>query len=264
MSELLFAPMFRVPFATGLLLAVVLPALGLYLRLRREWLAALGFAHLAAAGGVLATFLGVPALGAALGAAALGAVAKGIPRRADNSVYALFILLGWSAMLLGAANSYEGALLGQALVDGQLYFATRDHLAAALALAAATAVLLPRLSSGLLREEFFPGTEQANRRPVRRRAFCFDLLVAGTVALGALAVGIMAAFALLFLPAWAAWAVAARWRGAVALAVLLSVTAYVAAYVLAILLDQPFGPMLAATLLLLAPLRLLRYRHRGG
>ena len=34
--ELLFDPLFRVPFATGLLLAALLPLIGMYLRLRNE------------------------------------------------------------------------------------------------------------------------------------------------------------------------------------------------------------------------------------
>ena len=44
----MFEPMFFTPFATGLLVAAVLPMLGMYLRLREEWLAALAFAQLAA------------------------------------------------------------------------------------------------------------------------------------------------------------------------------------------------------------------------
>ena len=40
-----FDPLFRVPLANGLLLALVLPLLGAYVRLRNEWLAALGRAQ---------------------------------------------------------------------------------------------------------------------------------------------------------------------------------------------------------------------------
>ena len=38
--DLLVDPLFRVPFLTGLLLAGLLPLIGMYLRLRGEWLAA--------------------------------------------------------------------------------------------------------------------------------------------------------------------------------------------------------------------------------
>ena len=42
-----------VPFFAGLTLAVLLPLVGNLLRLRDEWLATLGLAHLAAAGALL-------------------------------------------------------------------------------------------------------------------------------------------------------------------------------------------------------------------
>ena len=52
--DLLFDPLFRVPFFTGLLLAGLLPLIGMYLRLRGEWLAALAFAQMASAGALVA------------------------------------------------------------------------------------------------------------------------------------------------------------------------------------------------------------------
>ena len=61
--ELLFDPLFRVPFATGLLLAAILPLIGMYLRLRNEWLAALAFAQMASAGALVAMVLSVNLLG---------------------------------------------------------------------------------------------------------------------------------------------------------------------------------------------------------
>ena len=45
--ELIFDPVFRTPFAVGLLMSVLLPLLGNLLRLRDEWLAALGLGGLA-------------------------------------------------------------------------------------------------------------------------------------------------------------------------------------------------------------------------
>jgi len=64
-------PMFHLPFAAGLVVAVVLPLLGVLLRLRDEWLAALGLAHLAGASGLVSLAGGVPVVvGAPLGALA--------------------------------------------------------------------------------------------------------------------------------------------------------------------------------------------------
>lgn len=52
--------LFLLPFLTGLALAIVLPLLGAYLRLRDEWLAALSYAHIAAAGALLALVSSLP------------------------------------------------------------------------------------------------------------------------------------------------------------------------------------------------------------
>ena len=73
--ELLFDPLFRVPFATGLLLAALLPLIGMYLRLRNEWLAALAFAQMASAGALVAMVLGAPMLVGGVLAALLAALA---------------------------------------------------------------------------------------------------------------------------------------------------------------------------------------------
>ena len=55
---------FLIPFLTGLGFAILLPVLGSYLRLRDEWLAALAYSHVAAAGALLALVAGfAPVLG---------------------------------------------------------------------------------------------------------------------------------------------------------------------------------------------------------
>ncbi|RFA27021.1 ABC transporter [Alkalilimnicola ehrlichii] len=255
--DLLFDPLFRVPFFTGLLLAALLPILGLYLRLRGEWLAALGYAHIAGAGGVLAPLVGVPIIAGALGGGALVALAKGLLRRKGNDTYALFILIGWSVMLLGAAYSHHAQLIGQALIDGQLYFIGSQHLLTALVLGGLVVFGLPFLSRLLLREHLFPWHDRANGRPVRLQSVAFDLLAAVTIGLAATAMGVMAAFAVLFVPAWIAFALAPGWRWALLLAATMSIVAYLLGFVAAVLFDLPFGPALVAVLVLFTPLRLL-------
>ena len=91
--DLLFDPLFRVPFFTGLLLAGLLPLIGMYLRLRHEWLAALAFAQMASAGALLAMVAGWPMLAGGVLAAFLAALAKGLMARAGASAYALMMLL---------------------------------------------------------------------------------------------------------------------------------------------------------------------------
>ena len=114
-----FDPLFRVPFANGLLLALVLPLLGAYVRLPNEWLAALGLAQVTAAGGVTAILLGVHPLAGALGSAAISAGVKGRTERSGNDVYAILLFFGWSAALLGSTVSApdDSAGLGSVLAQ---------------------------------------------------------------------------------------------------------------------------------------------------
>ena len=250
--ELLFEPMFRLPFLTGLLLVLVLPQLGLLLRLRHEWLAALGFAHLAGAGGALGAVLGLPVLPAALALALSAVAARAVLPGRGNDFHALMILLGWAAMVIAMALSSHAHGLGRLLVDGQLYFTHTGHLVAVVFLSFALLLLLPAMMSGLLKRELFPG-----QQPEGKAMLWFHLLVASGVALAAMVMGVMAAFAVLFVPAWAAWRLASSWRQARWLASLLALVSYLLAFVLALLVDLPFGPVLVATLVLLASFALV-------
>jgi zinc transport system permease protein len=151
-----------------------------------------------------------------------------------------------------------GDALGHALVDGQLYFARAAELAAALLLAALTSLALPWLGPRLLRARIFPRHDRANRLPAWRWHLGFDLLAALGVAVGTATLGLMGAFALVLVPAWIAFRLASGWGWALALGLLLGVGSYLAAFALALGLDQPFGPVLVAVLLVLAGLAALR------
>lgn len=247
-------PLFRLPLITGLLLAALLPLLGCYLMLRDEWLAALGLAHLAGAGALLAALVGLSPLVGGSVLACSGAGYKTLLRVRGNLAYAFMILTGWASMLLLAANTRLGESLATAMIDGQLYFAAWPELAAAAALALAAAVFLPWLGPRLLRARFFPRVEQANRLPAWRWHLGFDLLVALAMATATATLGLVAAFALILVPSWAAFRLASGWRWCLALALLFGVLAYLLAFASALLLDQPFGPVAVATLLLFAAL----------
>ena len=248
--SLVFDPLFRIPFANGLLLALSLPLVGAYVRLRDEWLASLGLAQATAAGGVLGALLGVPPLAGALGAAAATAGLKGKLVRAGNDVYAVTILAGWCIALIGAANSVKGEELSHALLEGQLYFTTTHHLAGAACLLVAVAAGLPWMSKRLLLERFFPGHLDANGVPAWRFHSAFDLLVAFSVALSTQSIGVMATFGLVFLPPWAVFHGAPGWRKALLGVAGVGVGSYLASFAAAILLNQPFGPVLVAVLAL--------------
>lgn len=245
-------PLFRLPLITGLLLSAVLPLLGAYLMLRDEWLAALGLAHLAGAGVLLAGLLGLPALVGGGALACAGATYKSLMRLRGNLAYAVMLLLGWSMMLLLAANTRLGESLASAMIDGQLYFAGESELMATVVLGLLSPLALAWLGPRLLRARLFPRLEQANRLPAWRWHLGFDLLVALAMAAATATLGLVAAFALILIPSWVAFRLARNWRWCLSIALFVGVAAYLLAFALALLLDQPFGPVAVMTLLLLA------------
>ncbi len=258
--DVLADPLFRIPFLVGLTLAAVLPVLGVLLRLREEWLAALGLAHLAGASGLLGMAINLPVVaGAALGAMA-GAAVKNLWRVGGNTVYAIMILVGWAASLLVAANTTLGSVLGHALVEGQLYFAGVQHLAAALGVALVAAVAIPWLAPRLAHARLFPGEETANRKPAWRWHVGFDMLVALAIAAGTASLGLMAAFALAFVPPWVAFRLSHDWRSCFWISVGFALPAYLISFAVALLLDQPLGPVLVAVLVLLGGILRLVFR----
>nr|WP_301288429.1 metal ABC transporter permease [Natronospira proteinivora] len=248
------------PFVVGLLLSVGLSLIGAYLHMRDEWLAAMGLSHIAAAGGVAALPLGIPALAGALLFAAVAALLKGLLPRASNSHYGLMLLLGWGGALMLAANTHQGEVVGEALLRGQLYFTSTPHLIAALILVVVLLASLNWLSPRLLKERFFPDYFSANRIPAWPHRLLFGALVVVAAVAGTLAMGAMSAFAMFFVPAWVAFVLVKGWRRALLLTVTLGVTAYVAAFVLSMMLDQPFGPSLTLCLVIMAGLRLFANR----
>ena len=74
------------------------------------------------------------------------------------------------------------------------------------------------------------------------------MLVAAVLAIATMSIGVMAAFAMIFVPPLIAWQWARTWRGSLLLATLAGLLAYLVAFALALAADQPFGPVLALTL----------------
>lgn len=251
-TDLLFDPLFLQPFLTGLVFALLLPLYGAYLRLRGEWLAALSYAQMAAAGGLSAMALGLPlALGGPLAAAVAAGVKNAFEEATESTrgaAYAMLLLAGWGCAVLLAANLPLAERLGHALFDGQLYFTDRRDLIAAVAALVVAVPLLSRISRALLLSHFYPDFFRARGQSARRVHLAFDLLVAGILALGTMSVGVMAAFALVFVPPLAAAPWCRSWRGALALGAGIGLGAHVLAFALALVLDQPFGPLLALLL----------------
>lgn len=262
LSEPVLRDLFLLPFLAGLAPTIFLPWIGNYLRLRDEWLATLGLAHLSTAGALLAHLWHWPGVLGALLFSTLGVAGKQIGGGNSNSVYALMLLLGWSSTLLLAANLALGDALTQAMIDGQLYFAGKTELLANACLLMLITFFLARLGPVLLRNRWFPSQARANRQRFWRCSLMFDLVAAAAIAAATATLGLMAGFALVFVPSWMAFRLAGSWRQTFWLATGLGVVSYVLAFTLALFLDQPFGPLLTLVLLLAASLVVLWQRCR--
>ena len=248
-----WSDLFLTPFLTGLGLALTLPVLGCFLRLRDEWLAALAYAQVAAAGALLALVLGgMPALG---GMAAAGLAGLGKPlfsrRLAGGASFALLLLAGWAIAVLLAANQPLAERLGHALFDGQLYFADARQLWLTAPWSVFACASLFVMSRHLLLARVYPDYFRARHLRSWPVVIGFDLIAALTLALATMTMGVMGGFALVFVPAWIVFRRARSWRRSIVAAGLIGVVAYILAFQLALWLDQPFGPILALFLILL-------------
>lgn len=243
--------LFLIPFLTGLGLAVLLPLLGCYLRLRDEWLAALAYSHVAAAGALLALVAGVaPVIGGMAAAGLAGGGKRFFARRLSGGAsYALLMLGGWSLAVLVAANQPLAERLGHALFDGQLYFAGGEQLAMVCVAGVAGLAILRLLSRHLLLAHVYPDLFRIRGLKAWPIQSGFDLLAALLLALATMSMGVMGAFALVFIPPWLAFRRGRNWRNGLRQALLIGVLSYVLAFLAALGLDQPFGPILALLLI---------------
>ncbi|MDE2440769.1 MAG: metal ABC transporter permease [Betaproteobacteria bacterium] len=245
--------LFLIPFLTGLGLAILLPLLGCYLRLREEWLAALAYAHVAAAGALLALVGGLPPATGGITAAALAGAGKRLfaNRLSGGAAYAVLLLCGWSVAVLLAANQSQAERLGHALFDGQLYFSSGEQLWLVALSVPVVLGMLRILSRHLLLAHTYPDFFRIRGLRAWPTQIGFDLLAALALALATMTLGVMGAFALVFIPPWLAFRRATNWRGGLLSALLIGLVAYLAAFAAALWFDQPFGPILAVVLVAL-------------
>lgn len=245
--------LFLIPFLTGLCLAILLPLVGCYLRLRDEWLAALAYSHVAAAGALLALVVGWPPAIGGIGLAGLaGAGKQFLARRlAGGASHALLLLGGWAGAILLTANHPLAERLGHALFDGQLYFSDGKQLWLVGLASGAALLCLRQLSANLLLKHIYPDFFRIRDRQTWPTEHGFDLLAALVLALATMSMGVMGAFSLVFIPPWLAFRRGGNWRGGLALAVAIGSLTYVAAFLLALGTDQPFGPVLGLLLIVI-------------
>jgi zinc transport system permease protein len=253
-----FVQTFWQPFLAGLAFAILLPILGCYLRLRGEWLAALAYAQIAAAGALVTMALELPLLiggGAAALLAALGKRLGGLGSHTPQqqqaqqaAAYPILLVLGWGISVLLVNNLPMAERLGHALFDGQLYLTEASHLAIGSLWAILALLLLKGLSRRILLAQVYPDYFRASGQAQWPTQLGFDLLTAASLALATLMLGVMAAFALIFIPPWLAFRHAQSWQRGLWQALAISVGSYLFSFLIALPLDQPFGPVLAVVL----------------
>ncbi|KOR30859.1 hypothetical protein TI04_03835, partial [Achromatium sp. WMS2] len=173
--QILWDPLFHIPWLAGCLAATfILPPIGVLLRLRDEWLAALGLAHLAGLSALAGLAIGIPTvLGAPVGGL-IGILIKFVGNFPGNTIYVLMILIGWSCTLLIAANTPLGSVMGHALVEGQLFFATWIHLWINLCLGITIMLLWPWMSHHIIKACLFPGHNNQDSSVVWRWHLLFN------------------------------------------------------------------------------------------
>lgn len=243
--------LFLIPFLTGLGLAIVLPVLGCYLRLRDEWLAALAYSHVAAAGALLALFVGLPPVFGGMAAAGMAGAGKRLlaKRLAGGANYALLLLGGWAVAVLVAANQPLAERLGHAMFDGQLYFVAGEQLWLVAVAGLLALFFLRLLSQHLLLAHVYPDFFRVRGLKSWPIESGFDLLAALLLALATMNMGVMGAFSLVFIPPWLAFRRGRNWRNGLWLSLGIGLLSYVLAFIAALALDQPFGPILALLLI---------------
>lgn len=243
--------LFLIPFLTGLCFSIVLPILGAYLRMREEWLAALAYSHVAAAGALLGLVINVPPAVGGMVFAGLAAFSKrfAINKLARGASYPLFLIGGWAGAVLLAANHPSIERFGHGLFDGQLFFSNMANLGWALVFSGMSLLALWKMASQLLLAHVYPDFFRARTHASWSAKLGFDLLTALLLALATMSMGVMGVFALIFIPSWVAFRRASNWRYGLRLATGLGVSGYVIAFLLALTFDQPFGPTLAVVLI---------------
>jgi zinc/manganese transport system permease protein len=168
-----------------------LPVLGCFLRLRDEWLAALAYAHVAAAGALLAL------VGGAMPAARWHGRRWRWPVPASDYLPAAG---RWCGICLAAAGRLGGRRAagcqpaagrapGHALFDGQLYFSGGEQLWLVAVCSLMALLLLRKLANNLLLAHVYPDFFRVRGLPAWPTQTGFDLLAALVLALATMSIG---------------------------------------------------------------------------
>lgn len=264
------------PFLNGLLVASLLALAGAALFLRGSGWQALASCQSAAAGGVVASAMGLAVTPVALLTALLalgfmrragtggGANSSGDPARMPLAVF----LLATALTSLLAANLAAASLAAARWVEGEILFAVASDVVWAFGLSVLTLAALRKLTGRWLAEQCDPDRSaqvSAAGASAKRLGQGLDLMwMTLVLVLGARTLGVPAALAVLLFPAWAAAHTASSYHGFLIYSQLLALAAMAAAWAPTVLWDQPFAPSLVlANAVLAAVVVLASFIGRG-
>ncbi|MCK9352284.1 MAG: metal ABC transporter permease [Candidatus Paceibacterota bacterium] len=188
----------------GIIVALIAPAIGIFLVLRRYSLIADTLAHVSLAGIALGLLLGINPIYGAIGVTALSTV--GIERlRSTNKVYgesslALFLSgsLAFAVILLSLANGFNTGLFSY--LFGSIVTVTQNDVYTILILSGIVAAVLAFFYKELIYISFDEEAARAGGIPTRTINFVLILLTALVVSLSIPIVGVLLISALMVIP----------------------------------------------------------------
>jgi zinc transport system permease protein len=255
MTELLTYGFMQRALVVGLLIGMTCSLLGVFLILRKNAMIGHGLAHVTFGGVALGLFLQVLPLLVALAVGILSALAiLRLKERAGlygDTAIGIFSSAGMAlgVLLASLAGSFNVALFGY--LFGNIMAIESLEVWIALILTTSVLISLVLFYQELFYLTFDPESAQIGGVRVQRLETLLAVLTAVTVVLGMKVVGILLVAALLVIPSAAGLQLAANFRQAILMSVLVGALSVLAGLVAAVSMDLPAAAtiVLAATLL---------------
>lgn len=245
-------------FIVGILLAVIIPLIGVIVVLKRLSMIGDALSHTSLAGVALGLILGInPVVGAVVtctaAAFSIEFIRKRIPRYAEISISIIMSVgIGLASVLSGfvkSATDFNSFLFGSivAITDGELY------------LVIGISVLVTAAFILFYKEFMYLSFDEKSARlagiPVRRMNFLITVLTAVTVSVASRSVGALVVSSLMVIPVACAMQVAKSYRQTVVYAVLFAVFFTIAGLTLSYYFSlKPGGTIVLTGVTVLVPL----------
>lgn len=249
-------------FIVGILLAVIIPLIGVIVVLKRLSMIGDALSHTSLAGVALGLILGInPVVGAVVtctaAAFSIEFIRKRIPRYAEISISIIMSVgIGLASVLSGfvkSATDFNSFLFGSivAITDGELY------------LVIGISVLVTAAFILFYKEFMYLSFDEKSARlagiPVRRMNFLITVLTAVTVSVASRSVGALVVSSLMVIPVACAMQVAKSYRQTVVYAVLFAVFFTIAGLTLSYYFSlKPGGTIVLTGVAVLIPLMLFK------